>query len=125
MASQDTQVATAKRDVLYWTKAVFIRLGVLPFLLIVAIVVFTLMSDNFLSTRNLTNVVRQSVYLMIVSLGQMFARSKLAIWTPPWCDCPIFRCWRHQREMHICHVIGLLPLLHCRKSRKNTDSYQQ
>ena len=73
MASQDTQVATPKRDVLYWTKAVFIRLGVLPFLLIVAIVVFTLMSDNFLSTRNLTNVVRQSVYLMIVSLGQMFA----------------------------------------------------
>ena len=31
------------------------------------------MSDNFLTVRNLTNVVRQSVYLTIVSLGQMLA----------------------------------------------------
>ena len=38
-----------------------------------ALVVFTLMSDNFLSVRNLTNVVRQSVYLTIVSIGQMLA----------------------------------------------------
>ncbi len=73
MATEDTQAAAPKRDLLYWLKAVFLRLGVLPFLLVVAVVVFTLLSDNFLSTRNLTNVVRQSVYLMIVSLGQMFA----------------------------------------------------
>lgn len=46
MASRDTEVATPKRDILYWTRTVFIRLGVLPFLLVVAIVVFTLMSDN-------------------------------------------------------------------------------
>jgi ribose transport system permease protein len=31
------------------------------------------MSDNFLTVRNLTNVLRQSVYLMIVSMGQMLA----------------------------------------------------
>ena len=54
-------------------KAVFMRLGVLPFLLIIALVVFTLLSDNFLTWRNLMNVARQSVYLMIVSLGQMLA----------------------------------------------------
>ncbi len=68
-----TELAAPKRDFGYWLKFLFIRLGVLPFLLVVAIVIFTMMSDNFLSTRNLTNVVRQSVYLMIVSLGQMFA----------------------------------------------------
>lgn len=73
MASQDTHVATPRRDILYWTKALFVRLGVLPFLLVVAVVVFWLLSDNFLTFRNLSNVVRQSVYLMIVSLGQMFA----------------------------------------------------
>ncbi len=49
------------------------RLGVLPFLLAVAIIVFALLSDNFLTWRNLLNVVRQSVYLTIVSLGQMLA----------------------------------------------------
>lgn len=56
-----------------WIKLLFVRLGVLPFLLVIAVVVFTLMSDNFLTGRNLMNVVRQSVYLTIVSLGQMFA----------------------------------------------------
>jgi ribose/xylose/arabinose/galactoside ABC-type transport system permease subunit len=52
-------------------KRLFVRTGVLPALLIVALVVFTLMSDNFLTVRNLTNVVRQSVFLTIVSMGQM------------------------------------------------------
>ena len=77
MASPETgtnaDIAAPKRDLAYWMKFLFIRLGVLPFLLVIAIVIFTMMSDNFLSARNLTNVVRQSVYLMIVSLGQMFA----------------------------------------------------
>ncbi|MCT8971323.1 ABC transporter permease [Microbaculum marinisediminis] len=77
MASPETgtkaDISAPKRDLAYWMKFLFIRLGVLPFLLVIAIVIFTMMSDNFLSARNLTNVVRQSVYLMIVSLGQMFA----------------------------------------------------
>ncbi|MCB1499519.1 MAG: ABC transporter permease [Bauldia sp.] len=66
--------ATAdSRSAFHWLKLVFVRLGVLPFLLIVALVTFTLASDNFLTVSNLTNVVRQSVYLMIVALGQMLA----------------------------------------------------
>jgi ribose/xylose/arabinose/galactoside ABC-type transport system permease subunit len=73
MASRDTGMAAPKRDVAYWTRAVFVRLGVLPFLLVIAIVVFTAMSANFLTVANLTNVIRQSVYLMIVSLGQILA----------------------------------------------------
>jgi ribose transport system permease protein len=51
----------------------FVRLGVLPFLLLIAMIIFTLMSDNFLTGRNLLNVVRQSTYLALVSMGQMFA----------------------------------------------------
>jgi len=51
----------------------FVQLGVLPFLLLVAVIVFSAISDNFLSAQNLTNVVRQSVYLIIVALGQMLA----------------------------------------------------
>ena len=49
------------------------RLGVLPFLLLIAVAVFTLLSDNFLTGRNLLNVARQSTYLIMVSMGQMFA----------------------------------------------------
>ncbi|MCD1265392.1 ABC transporter permease [Shinella sumterensis] len=54
-------------------KLAFVRIGVLPVLLIIALVCFTAMSGNFLSTRNLMNVARQSSYLTIVSLGQMLA----------------------------------------------------
>jgi ribose transport system permease protein len=54
-------------------KRIFVRVGILPFLLVIAIIIFTMLSDNFLTARNLMNVLRQSVYLMIVSLGQMLA----------------------------------------------------
>lgn len=52
-------------------KRLFIQLGVLPFFLCIAVVVFTIMSDRFLTLQNLVNVGRQSVYLILVSLGQM------------------------------------------------------
>ena len=52
-------------------RALFIRLGVLPFFLAAALIVFTLASDRFLTADNLVNVMRQSVYLVLVSLGQM------------------------------------------------------
>jgi ribose transport system permease protein len=52
-------------------KALFLRLGVLPFFLAAALIVFALVSTQFLSLQNLTNVARQSVYLVLVSLGQM------------------------------------------------------
>lgn len=54
-------------------KRLFVRLGILPFLLVIAVIIFALMSDNFLTSRNLMNVLRQSVFLTIVSLGQMLA----------------------------------------------------
>lgn len=52
-------------------RSLFIRLGVLPFFLAAALIVFTLASDRFLTADNLVNVMRQSVYLVLVSLGQM------------------------------------------------------
>jgi ribose transport system permease protein len=58
---------------MHWIRVGFVRLGVLPFLVLVAVVVFTLMSDNFLTVRNLLNVARQSTYLTIVAMGQMLA----------------------------------------------------
>jgi ribose/xylose/arabinose/galactoside ABC-type transport system permease subunit len=54
-------------------KNTFYRLGVLPFLLLIAMVTFTLLSGNFLTVDNLLNVARQSTYLMLVAMGQMLA----------------------------------------------------
>jgi ribose transport system permease protein len=62
-----------KRDAWGWVKLAFVRLGVLPFLLIIAVVVFTLLSGNFLTVNNLLNVARQSTYLTMVAMGQMLA----------------------------------------------------
>ncbi len=64
---------TALRGILPALRAVFIRLGVLPFFLITALLIFTGLSDRFLSFDNLSNVFRQSVYLILVSMGQMLA----------------------------------------------------
>ena len=44
---------------------------VLPILLVIALVLFSLMSDYFLTFNNIANVLRQSSYLTIVALGQM------------------------------------------------------
>ena len=73
MASEASMGAQQAFNVSDRLKRLFIRLGILPFLLVIAVIVFSLMSDNFLTGRNLMNVLRQSVYLTIVSLGQMLA----------------------------------------------------
>jgi ribose transport system permease protein len=51
----------------------FIGMGVLPFLIVLATIIFAILSDNFLTVRNLVNVARQSTYLVIVTMGQMLA----------------------------------------------------
>jgi ribose transport system permease protein len=52
-------------------RSIFLRAGVLPFFLIAALIIFTVASAQFFTVQNLTNVARQSVYLVLVSLGQM------------------------------------------------------
>ena len=64
---------SSSKGVTHVLKVLFVRLGVLPILLLGGIVIFTLISDNFLTTRNMMNVVRQSSYLTLVAVGQMFA----------------------------------------------------
>lgn len=73
-------MTTARRDLKEltgasgnWLQIAFVRLGVLPFLLVIAVVVFALMADNFLTGRNIMNVLRQSTYLSLVAMGQMLA----------------------------------------------------
>jgi ribose transport system permease protein len=54
----------------WWQHAV-VRVGVLPVLLALAIIIFSLLSPRFLSGQNLLNVARQSTFLAMVAMGQM------------------------------------------------------
>jgi ribose transport system permease protein len=56
-----------------WWQQVIVRLGVLPLLLATAVIVFSLLSPNFLTGQNLLNVARQSTFLAMVAMGQMLA----------------------------------------------------
>ena len=51
----------------------FVRIGVLPILLVTALVIFAALSSRFLTSENLITVARQATYLAIVSMGQMLA----------------------------------------------------
>jgi ribose transport system permease protein len=56
---------------LSFVRGTFLKVGVLPFFLAATLIIFAMISPQFLSLQNLTNVARQSVYLVLVSLGQM------------------------------------------------------
>jgi ribose/xylose/arabinose/galactoside ABC-type transport system permease subunit len=45
--------------------------GLLPVLLIVMVIVFAIQEPRFLATENLSNIGRQSVYLLLISMAQM------------------------------------------------------
>ena len=68
-----TMTEDKPKNIGYWFKQTFIRVGVLPFFLAIALIVFTILSNKFFTGQNLMNVARQSVYLVLVSMGQMMA----------------------------------------------------
>ena len=71
--SVKNNTATETRSAMTLVKIGFVRLGVLPFLLVISVIVFSFMSDRYLTTNNLMNVARQSTYLTLVAMGQMLA----------------------------------------------------
>ena len=52
-------------------RSLLVRVGVLPLFLVGALIFFSIASPRFMTFENLINVARQSVYLVLVSLGQM------------------------------------------------------
>lgn len=60
--------ARGLRDYARWG---FVNLGILPILLLAAILFFTLNEERFLSSANLFNVGRQSTFLIILAMAQM------------------------------------------------------
>lgn len=49
----------------------YVRVGALPILLAVALVVFTLLADNFLTLENLHSALRQNSYIVIATMAQL------------------------------------------------------
>lgn len=49
----------------------FVWGGVLPWLLLIAIIYFSLATDTFLTGENMFNIARQSIYLVLVSMAHM------------------------------------------------------
>jgi len=83
-----TGVAPVRRSLSLRLQHLFVRVGVLPFLLIITIIVFTLMASNFnadvgvfeairmskfTTWQNIENVSRQASYLTMIAMGQMLA----------------------------------------------------
>ena len=66
-----TDTAPILNSIRRWLLVMFVRLGVLPILLIGSVILFAMLSDRFLSWNNITNVLRQTSYLTMVSMGQM------------------------------------------------------
>ncbi len=54
-----------------WIKRTFVKVGVLPFLLIILVILFSLASERFMSASNMITMGRQATYLAMVTAGQM------------------------------------------------------
>ncbi|MBT8367253.1 MAG: ABC transporter permease [Deltaproteobacteria bacterium] len=70
---KDHESAKTENMLIKMIRKSFIGMGVLPFLIVIATIIFAILSENFLTVRNLINVARQSTYLVIVTMGQMLA----------------------------------------------------
>lgn len=73
MNSTVTHTASSEPALVKWGKKLVQRREAvaLPLMFIAAVLLFASMAPNFVSVDNATNVARQSVYLLIVSLGQL------------------------------------------------------
>jgi ribose transport system permease protein len=54
-----------------WIKQAFVKVGVLPFLLVFLVILFSLAEPRFLTASNMLNIGRQTTYLAIITAGQM------------------------------------------------------
>jgi len=62
---------TILQKIKYTIAILFIKGGVLPWFLIIAVIGFGLFNENFLTERNLFGISRQSTYLILVAMAQM------------------------------------------------------
>ncbi|MEM1286350.1 MAG: ABC transporter permease [Pseudomonadota bacterium] len=71
MSASPQPAAPERSGPLGLLRTIFVKVGVLPFFLVIAVIVFMVLSSSFMTAQNLFNVARQSVFLVLVSMGQM------------------------------------------------------
>lgn len=73
MASDTTQAAAGSQigGIGHLVKVAFVKGGVLPWFLLIAIVLLTASTDSFMTGSNITTVARQSTYLILAAMAQM------------------------------------------------------
>ena len=57
-------------------RRMFINVGALPFLLVLLIIFFATQNPRFLSEVNILNIAQQGIYLLLISLAQMWSWSR-------------------------------------------------
>jgi ribose transport system permease protein len=72
-STREADNSVSSRSLSLQLQYLFVRLGVLPFLLLIAVIVFTALSDRFITWQNGLNVSRQVSFLTMVAMGQMLA----------------------------------------------------
>lgn len=60
-----------ERTLRHYAKTAFVRAGVLPWFLIIAVILLTVSTDSFMDSHNLSTVARQSTYLILAAMAQM------------------------------------------------------
>lgn len=68
--SDGLETNAAERSVRSFLARAFVRIGVLPVLMVIALVVFAMMSENFLTMSNLLTALRQNAFIIIITLAQ-------------------------------------------------------
>ena len=74
MSSDLTRISIAglrESSALHLAKIAFVRAGVLPWFLLIAIMLLTASTDSFLTSSNITTVARQSTYLVLAAMALM------------------------------------------------------
>jgi len=67
----EKQIDRINLDLKQYISALFVKAGVLPWFLGIALITFSFASDNFLTTNNILGVARHSTDLILVAMAQM------------------------------------------------------
>lgn len=70
-ASSSDIPTKSERTILDYLKIAFVRAGVLPWFLAIAVILLASSTDSFMSGSNLSTVARQSTYLILAAMAQM------------------------------------------------------
>ena len=67
----DKEIIRISSDLKQYLSSLFVKAGILPWFLGIALITFSVASDNFLTAANIVGVARHSTDLILVAMAQM------------------------------------------------------